>query len=64
MANPSEILEQIDAATAETDNKIAALYQDPDDFHSITEVANRVGTTRTRVMVALYRMNLLPDRNQ
>lgn len=62
MANTHEMLERLDAATAETDNKIAAMYQD--GFHTLSEVARAMNTTRTRVMVALYRMNLLPDQSQ
>lgn len=62
MATTHEILERLDAETAETDNKIAAMYQD--GFHSLREVARAMDTTRTRVMVALYRLNLLPDRSE
>ena len=56
----AKAMQEIDDQTAASDRRIADMYTG--SFHSLSEVARAMGTTRTGVMLALYRLNLLPDQ--
>lgn len=56
----AQAMKEFDQQTAASDRCIADMYQD--GFHTLGEVARAMGTTRTGVMLALYRLNLLPGQ--